>query len=328
MAPSLIAINELHAPMPCSENIWRAKFDQWQTLITQITQPPEPLAASPVSICEAFAVVSTQQRILENLSETARLAILLAAFCQHSHIQDLYHALRTAQQESPYGILTTSLQGCLDNVVQYCLDTDCTAEQQHCRLFEDCTIMARTTVILSFVPQKLLLRFSHWQTSSAAREGARQQLRCMMHQHGSRARECAYHAAQLFAHFRKQSQLDHIDPFCLLVATSYLWAYIESAELRTEEGTLPSPSSVGDSIRLDHGLSSADRADWKNLTSGRRPHITGVGALDTARSSTRLLKEASRIMGAGAPRSKLINHISRVLYVQALGYLPVTEMDE
>jgi hypothetical protein len=222
MAPSLLALKELQIPMPCSDKIWRAEFEQWQEIVSPLGRPLGPFNTSRESVCEAIAVVSTQQKVSADLSEAARLAVLLAAFSQHSHIQDLVPTLRTTQTNSPYDILTMSLQDGLDNIVQCYVDTDFMAEQEHCRLLEDCTITARLTAILSFVPTKLLLQFGHWQISSAARENACHQLRSKVHQYGPRARECMYHAAQLLAHFRKQSQLTHIDPFCLLIATLYL----------------------------------------------------------------------------------------------------------
>jgi hypothetical protein len=332
MAPSLLALKELQVPMPCSDKIWKAEFEQWQEIILPIGRPSGPFNTSCESVCEAIAVVSVQQRVSADLSEAARLAVLLAAFSQHSHIQDLVPTLRTTQANSPYGLLTISLQDGLDNIVQSYIDTDFMAEQEHCRLLEDCTIMARLAAILSFVPTKLLLQFGHWQISSAARENACHQLRSKVHQYGPRARECVHHAAQLFAHFRGQSLLTHVDPFCLLIATLYLWAYIDSALPSSNGENLAAPDSVSGSnnralVRLDRELSSADRADWKDSGISKRPHITGVGALDTARSHIRLLKEASRIMGAGACSSKLILNMSRALYVQALGYLPITEKD-
>ena len=111
------------------------------------------------------------------------------------------------------------------------------------------------------------------------------------------------------------------------MATVYLWAYIELFVQTPNIETSSSECSAGKLVRLDLGLDSIQRSRWIDSGIDQRPHVTGVGAFDTARSHVRLLKEASRIIGMGPPRSKLAAGISRMLQIQALGHLPVTETD-
>lgn len=326
-APPMLVLRDLQTPMPCSDQIWGASSEQWHENMTSAEDQPSPLPNRGMSVCEALASAITLHRVPEGLSEAAQLGLLLSAFSQHSQFLDLAQALRTSQPISPYDDLAASLQACLGKIIQQALEGSFVLEQERLGLLEDCAVMARLTAILSFVPQKLLLQFGYWQTSSAAPQEARQQLRQMMHDHAQRTRECAYHAAQLFAHFRKRTRLSHIDPFCLLVATVFLWAYIELFVQNSNIETSSSGCSARILVRLDLGLDSTQISRWIDSGSDQRPHITGVGAFDTERSHVRLLKEASRIIGIGPPRSKLAAGISRMLHIQALGHLPVTETD-
>lgn len=320
-------MGDLQTSAPCSDQIWGASSEQWHENITPARDQPISILKGDLSVREALASASTLQKVPDSLSEAAQLGLLLTTFSQHSQFLDLSQAVRTSQRVSPYDDLTASLQICLGKIIEHSLEGSFVLEQERLGLLEDCAVMARLTAILSFVPQKLLLQFGYWQTSSAAPQEARSKLRQLMHHHDQRARECAYHAAQLFAHFRKRTRLSHIDPFCLLVATVFLWAYIE---LFVQHPNIEASSlgcNAGMLVRLDLGLDNTERSHWIVCGSKQRPHITGVGAFDTARSHVRLLKEASRIMGIGPPRSKLATGISRMLHVQALGHLPVTETD-
>ena len=219
-APPMLLLRDLQTPMPCSDQIWGASLEQWHENMTSAEDHITPLSNRGMSDCKVLASAITLHRVPENISEAAQLGLLLSAFSQHSQFLDLTQALRTSQHVSPYDDLAASLQACLGKIIQQVLEGSFVLEQERLGLLEDGAIMARLTAILSFVPQKLLLQFGYWQTSSAAPQEARQQLRQMMHDHAQRARECAYHAAQLFAHFRKRTRLSHIDPFCLL-AVSY-----------------------------------------------------------------------------------------------------------
>lgn len=326
-APPVLLLRDLQVPTPCSDQVWAANSQQWHEYITPAGGQSSFLFEDVVSVCGAFASASTLQKVPESLNEAGQLGLLLTAFSQHSQSLDLVQAVRTPQHISPYAGLTASLQACLDKLVQHCLEGSLVSEQERLEILDDCAVTARLTAILSFAPQRLLLRFGYWQTSSAAPQEARQQLRQSMLQHDQRTRECAYHAAQLFAHFRRRTKLSHVDPFCLLVATVFLWAYIELSVQEPNSETSTTGCRAGVLVRLDLGLDDIARTNW--ITSGhdQRPHITGVGAFDTARSHVRLLKEASRIMGIGPPRSKLAAGISRMLHIQALGHLPVTETD-
>lgn len=326
-APPVLVLRDLQIPTPCSDRVWGANLMQWHENIIAAREQPNCLLEGVVSICDAFASASTLQKVPESITEAAQLGLLLTAFSQYSQILDLVQAVSTPQHVSPYDGLAASLQTCLANISQHCLERSLIIEQEHLGILDDCAVIARLTAILSFAPQRLLLQFGYWQTSSATSQEARQQLRQLMLQHDQRTRECAYHAAQLFAHFRKRTKLSHIDPFCLLVATVFLWAYIELFVQNPEPETSSSGCRAGVLVRLDLGLDDIERTHWIRSGGGQRPHITGVGTFDTSRSHVRLLKEASRIMGIGPPRSRLAAGISRMLYIQALGHLPVIETD-
>jgi len=311
--------------MPCSERLWRQSDHlQWQESVRHAAQSPDADSRFPASICALFATVSTTQKVPSCLSESAQLALILAAFTEHLHILDLSKTIRTSQHSSPYSALVISLQGCLDNVLHEYTEQKTEELYEPNNLRGDCIVLARLAYILSFTSERLLLQFSHWQATPSAIENARRQLQLIMKQQAARSRECAYHAAQLFEYFRRRPSLTHTDPFCLLLSTLYLWAYIELVLLDPAVQASRPLSQPGVQIRLDRPFSSGEKADWVIAGASRIPHISGVGVLDSPRSVRTLLREASRIMRVGAFKSDLLTSMSGMLHSQALGHMPVS----
>ena len=117
--------------------------------------------------------------------------------------------------------------------------------------------------------------------------------------------------------------MSHIDPFILLIGTLYLCAYTELAI-----DPLPlAPTTSTPTIRIDQSLEDHQLQAWIEV-GNYRPHLTGVGALDTARSASRLLKESSRIMAIHGSKSPLARALSRMLLLQAEGRAPIPEAHE
>jgi hypothetical protein len=170
-----------------------------------------------------------------------------------------------------------------------------------------------------------LLPFSKWQTSAHGCSKARQELLEILSNDAPRARYCLYLSAQLFRHFRTTQASSYFDTLALLMCVLYLVSYIELVELRQRPGTTSragDTTSVAKAIRLDQALGDGERDDWLNGKCQSRPHVTGLGLLDTDRSVARVFKEASRISMDNAARSTLAKAMSAIYASQATGRPP------
>jgi hypothetical protein len=103
----------------------------------------------------------------------------------------------------------------------------------------------------------------------------------------------------------------------------YIVSYIELVELQ-RPGLISRADSIGAAkvIRLDQAISEDERDSWLNLRCQSRPHVTGLGLLDTDRSVARVFKEASQIMINNGPTSTLAVAMSAIYASSAAGRPP------
>jgi len=81
--------------------------------------------------------------------------------------------------------------------------------------------------ILRFTKLRSIYAFSGWQANKKEIEEPRQHLATHMHDDISNARRCLIHAGAVFGSLRSGTQYGYCDPFCLLIATLYILAYVE-----------------------------------------------------------------------------------------------------
>lgn len=320
MLPPLLGLDEMQLPLPCSEQVWAANGDQWQQARASNAVR---CADEGQSICSVLTNIAAQPNTPLAVGESGRLAVLLASYVQCANARSLALAIR-ARQYSPYSALAESMKQCLDAAISLCQAQSVNASGNH---LGSCGAFARLLAILSFAPQRLLFPFSRWQTTALGSQRARNELQELLNDHPTNARLCAYDAGQLLALSRAQSCLIHIDPFCVLIATIYLCAFNDLVA-----PNLPQPgignSADGTVIRIDQRLDNHELMEWVHYGSNKAPHITGVGTFGMERSTTRLLKESSRILGTNGKKSRLALALSRMLNSQAMGDVPGLEHED
>jgi len=327
MLPPLLSVTELQVPLPCSEALWRADRQQWLGLKSTDANMAQGLV-SQISICSLFARFTIDPDIANDCTESARVALILAAFSQHTSMTDLVRTIVAPRQPSPYAAVAVHLDGCLVNISRTLLSCAPSHAQFPYSLASQSAVLTRLVAILAFTPTGLLHPFSRWQTTPHGTDSARKRLRLIMNQDSIRTRECALHAAKLFEHFRGQPQLIHIDPFCLLIATLFLWAFIDLVIVHDVGASTSSTGPQSKIVRIDQVLDGDEKDTWIKQGSDMRPHITGVGILDSGRGSVRLLKETAKIMGSGARKSTLAVSLSSILSSSAEGNIPNWETSE
>ena len=320
LLPPLLSIAELQISLPGPEAHWKSDYQQWQRL-----PPPQ----SPVPVCLALAKIGLQSAIPHDLDQSAQLTVLLSAFVQQTASQDLkramklssggLNAMQLAFQSDP---TSATSQTALDVLIRLASSQPLSLEGS-ATILSDFSILARICAILDYTPGRLLFPFSRWQTTDDGCSRARKELVDIVNHDIGRARYCLYHAAQLFRHFRSVKALRHIDTLALLLCTLYILLYIE----------VGTPQHIGSDqqagsiecakiIRLDQLHTDDELESWLSLRLHHQPHITGIGLLGEDRSSTRLYKEASRIMSCSASTSVLAEALAIMLSSQAKGHTP------
>ena len=320
MLPPLLSIHELQIALPGAESRWSSSYEQWRY------QPPP----SPANfICSAINRVSAGTTIQEDLEQPTRLITLFTAFGQHVASQNLMRAM-TPYSGDANNVASASILGPTDSLWKTAFDTLSKAgcSQPFSQLGEDgkpneFAVAARLLTILAFTPSRILLPFSKWQTSTHGYGTARKELIDILSKDAPRARYCLFLAAQLFRHFRSTQASTYLDTLALLMCVLYFVSYIELVELQRPDVSLRADGlGVVKVIRLDQAISEDERDSWLNLRCQSRPHVTGLGLLDTDRSVARVFKEASQIMVNNGPTSTLAAAMSAIMASSAAGRLP------
>lgn len=320
MLPPLLSIHELQIALPATESRWSSSYERWRY------QPPP---SSTNFICSAIARVSAGTTIQQDLDHPTRLITLFTAFGQQIASQNLMRAMMPFSEDVD-SIASASILGSTDGLWKTAFDTLSRAgcSQPLHQPGEDgkpseFAVAARLLAILAFSPARVLLPFSKWQTSAHGYGAARKELIDILRNDATRARHCLYLAAQLFRHFRSTQASTYFDTLALLMCVLYLVSYVELVELQHPDVSLRA-DGIGavKVIRLDQAISEDERDSWLNLRCQSRPHVTGIGLLDTDRSVARVFKEASQIMVSNGPTSTLAATMSAMLASSAAGRPP------
>lgn len=320
MLPPLLSIHELQIALPDSESRWSSTYEQWRY------QPPP---SSTTFVCSAIARVSTGTTIQEDREQPSQLIILFTAFGQHLDSQNLMRAMLPCS-EDVNGAASAAISGPTDTIWQTAFDA---LSKAGCsRSFtqaggnarpDEFAVAARLLTVLAFTPSRVLLPFSKWQTSTHGYGTARQELIGILNNDAPRARYCLYLAAQLLRHFRGAQASTHFDVLALLMCVLYFVSYIELVELQRQHIISRADGlGVAKVIRLDQALSEDELDSWLNLRCQSRPHVTGIGLLDTDRSIARVFKEASKITSNNGPTSTLAVAMSAIYASSAAGMPP------
>ena len=326
MLPPLLAIHELQIALPGSESRWSSSYEQWHY------QPP---TSSTNFICPAIVRVSAGNTIQEDLEQPARLITLVTAFGQHIASQNLMRAMMPCP-ENIDSVASASILGPTDSIWKTAFEALAKAgcsqplsQPAGDSILNEFAVAARLLTILAFIPSRVLLPYSKWQTSAHGHGTARKELTDILSNDAPRARYCLCLAAQLFRHFRSAQASTYFDTLALLMCVLYFVSYIELIELqRPNVASRADGTGVAKVIRLDQAISEDERDSWLNLRCQSRPHVTGIGLLDTDRSVARVFKEASQIMISNEPMSTLAAAMSAILASSAAGRPPEFPHDQ
>jgi len=152
--------------------------------------------------------------------------------------------------------------------------------------------------ILRFTKLRSIYAFSGWQANKKEIEEARQHLATHMHDDISNARRCLIHAGAVFGSLRSGTQYGYCDPFCLLIATLYILAYVEFIIHKQKQNL--NHISIGQqsiyTLCIDKHAAGSFAQSWLRKECHAQLRLGGVGLLDDRSSRIRLMNESCRIL--------------------------------
>lgn len=146
--------------------------------------------------------------------------------------------------------------------------------------------------ILREIPLRMIYASVGWQASGAEMQRCREKLKRYLQRNQSTARTCLWHAAQIYSSSRSIRYPAYYSSLSFAIAVSYIFLY---------DQIVPCPAPQGDLLRLDKVVEKPDMDAWTSGVQDPRAHITGIGILDSAESSRRLLVDAEKALRSQRP---------------------------
>ncbi|RGP81137.1 hypothetical protein FLONG3_674 [Fusarium longipes] len=327
--PPLLSTAELTIPVPAADSYWALSREQWHL------HPPSP--QPPASACALLAGIVHGDVAPVNLEPLTKSVILCSTSMQKTAERELMKAMglestvRTAGSGCPNpspGTVSTISERAFDALSQ----DGCShvlREWNTSSSLNDFALLSRVLVIISFTPLSLLFSYNKWQTTDTGQSNARSELSRLLSQNVHRARQCLYYAAQTLQSFRAVRPATIADILSVLVSVLFMVLYVDVIGQQNSNiaGRAAGVKTAGmDIIRLDQVIDADLLNDWLHVTCHKRPHVSGVGLLDSSGSRLRLYKEGSRILATGSSVSRMAKIISALLESEARGYPPVYQL--
>ncbi|KAJ3516357.1 hypothetical protein NM208_g14854 [Fusarium decemcellulare] len=284
--PASFNVWELDRPLPSSASLWRCEdAASWQA------QEPRP------SLASLFEDRSLNLNMMQTLDSPARLVVLATFFV----MEKTQHSVSSWAFKARPGFVKDS-----DNIAA-ALDIEfeklgCLSDGEDESAPSGRTL--RKTYHLAFILRKVPLRILGmslgYKATSQSAEMARAQLSRYFNNEAKDAREILLHAATLFRIIREQTMITFLDPFWLLIASTYIQAYIRGADLTAHNMQRDSSSRFYQPIRVDYNMSDTIRTRWIQSGIPHKMHITGVGILGSKESVRILVNETIKILTSKA----------------------------
>lgn len=158
-------------------------------------------------------------------------------------------------------------------------------------------VLAHVVHLLRLTPLKRLYSFTGWKSDEAGITAARKDLTAWMQASTSAARVCLWHAIVIYTSLSGKKHFACHEPYLFLISALFIFAYDRlSPPLATTISTAPPQSAESPLMRFDRPLDQSKLKAWMAQKSEFRVYVPGIGALDGAGSSTRLLEHARRIL--------------------------------
>lgn len=288
---------------------------------------------SPGSVCELVHNRDLKKEDLTSVGESALFATICTVYAEErSLVQQLgpsphrysligilleHLEVGTQTSQQPLSLLTRHTDSLLETFRQIYH-----TRNAHSAMGHTIRKLSHVFAILRLVPYQLMYTSSGWLTHQKEAETATQKLAQRLAQEPERARHILIHACQLFRLIRTQHLTDPFDSFFLLMATLYVWFY--DRLIIAHKGIQNVRPARMHILRIDQEWNETVLDSWVrgSDTMDKQIHISGIGFLDGGESSTRILREAIRILSHDGAWSVQSNTIARSLLSMIAGVSP------
>ncbi|KAK5688096.1 hypothetical protein LTS10_000074 [Elasticomyces elasticus] len=310
--PPLMTAVEQGQPLPCSDDLWRVKTQvEWQ----------RRYAAGHVVLQPSLGWLFRSGRLtpirLLALAQPARTIVLLTTFLEEIRVADLVasmanisHDEHATQPDNPE-LFPIAARLRINQAFEAL--TPSLSNTSSSPALDSCFIDLYNTIdLLRLIPLTTLHQFGQWQTTKSGHARARSTIQGLLGSDTPDVRKRVTRAAQTFSRLRTKGMLELYEPFCLLITTNVIWAYLETV-VRHQPSNTSSADSEGHAraiVQIDKAQNDSMAEAWINQGERVSAHITGVGCLEGERTSSRLLKQCQRIMQQSSTRSTLARILS------------------
>ncbi|KAJ5415526.1 hypothetical protein N7465_004221 [Penicillium sp. CMV-2018d] len=301
----LISLSELHAWLPCDDELWQSPNVSEQLNLMQT----DPFPPHSPSVLDVLGAQITSKELTWTLGSSASLFTMISACAKDRSFFQLMKAATTdvSANESDAGIAAIcaaqshrtkmlanqALSNVAGKLHKYRLGPDETSSSLG--VFSAMKKIYSVSRILEHVPYRLLYTSAGWMASKKDTEASLEDLKKRLRSNPEMSRRTLIYAAQLFRRVRNQRWLEACDPLYVLFATLYIWYFGRIFESSTEPD-----SAMGPALKIDdESLNETVWMQWVESGDMRRPHIAGIGFLDGKHNGHRVLKEAIRILSNG-----------------------------
>ncbi|KAJ5588514.1 hypothetical protein N7537_011192 [Penicillium hordei] len=303
LAP-LISVSELHACLPCDDELWQSSdLTKTGNLMQADTLPPH----SP-SVLDLLGPKNSGNKFTSSLGSSASLFTMISACAKE---RSLFQLLKPTPMD---GSANEPDYAADDMCAAHSCQTTMIAEQAISNIagklhkyqlapyeasspfwtFSAMRKIYSISRILNHIPYKLLYVSSGWMASKEDTRASLADLEKRLRHDPQRSRRTLTYAAQVFRRVRNQKWLEACDPLYVLLSTLYIWFYGRTFEISADpESEMWPPLKID-----DESLDETVWVQWVD-TGDRRPHIAGIGYLNGENNVHRVLKEAIRILSSG-----------------------------
>ncbi|KAF7516480.1 hypothetical protein PCG10_002119 [Penicillium crustosum] len=313
-----MSVSDLTLDLPCDEDLWTCGDEQeWKQ---KLASKPSPRQS--VKVVELLRNRSLRKDELEPLGPSALFVATCTAYVEERALMkqfgdDPSNPLFEASPESIFNRLNKQTDDLLDIFLQFYSTHTATSPivgntAKLCHLFQ----------IIRFIPYRILYSSCGWWMRKPEADVFTQQISRKLEEDPQKARQSLIHAAQILHLIRTQQLPECWDSFLFLIASLYIWFYDRFVVAR-KRGRVAGPTHLH-TLRIDQGISHANLANWVHGEGeDEKPvHISGIGVLNGADSTSRVLKEAIHVLTHDGPWSVQSNTIARSLQGMLAGVFP------
>ncbi|KAF1936126.1 hypothetical protein EJ02DRAFT_482129 [Clathrospora elynae] len=306
----LFMLKDFTQRLPCNGNTWRCRSARHWSETKQKGSPDSRTrrSGSFSTRSSILSLYADERAILDHMQSSRRLKSLITSEPGMGlQEQDKYSARRKLLFFGASKDDITFLDAVIDDAI---LSKSFPHPEIECSGQDP---IVHVIAILREIPLRMIYASVGWQASGAEMQRFRERLKEYLQCNQSTARTCLWHAAQIYSSSRSLRYPAYYSSLSFAIAVSYILLYDQIVRCPAPQEAL---------LRLDKGVVNPDIDAWTRCAQDFRAHITGIGILDSAESSHRLLVDAEKALRSQRPWRSMAQALAHCFSQMSKGQKP------